>query len=338
METFGICVFAMKIPAMTHPYMVILLMNCVFVVPISVALFKTFCVSERRSVKKVIFLGIAFLLEITGVGVTVAVWIVNKHSTELNDIWYPVVGVLCLSVAWLPEIQSLLLQPRNGTGMGQMSDRHGNLRKNAGDTYETISEERSNELAHISVDVTEESTDEPKIIALEKPTWKLIIYMSGLKIVFTFVFSFLLLWVAIFDSIDAAEVGERFRSGWTDWDDFETYYFIANSCSSLLGYIVGYIACTTCMQKGAYALPLFLATPLATVLYSAYYSCIGILHPGNTGNNCVLDGTTTNIVLLVAAVLCLVLAQFFSFGYLIYKSQPLVKQNEVQVTYNYTVN
>ena len=156
--------------------------------------------------------------------------------------------------------------------------------------------------------------------------------MSFLKIVFTFVFSFILLRFAIFDSsVDAAAVSEHFKSGWYGWEGFEIYYFIANSCSSLLGYVIGFIACTTCMQKGAYAMPLFLATPLVAVLYSAYESCVGILHPGDSGDMCALDGVT-NILLLVGACLCLVFAQFFSFGYLIIKSQPLVKQSEAQVS------
>ena len=284
-ETFGTCIFVMKIPSLTHPYMVILLSNCVFIVPMGVALYKAMF-RATQSTKKYnirLFLGTSFLLELTGIGLTVTLWIWSKHSTDLENIWYPIVGTLCLSIAWVPEIQSFLLQH-----------------------------------------ATEEE-------ARYTPTWKMVIYMSFIKIVLTFVFSFTLLRFAIFDSsVDATTVIEHFKSGWYGWEGFETYYFIANSCSSLLGYVIGFIACTTCMQKGAYATPLFLATPLAAVLYSANGSCVRILHPGDTSNMCLLEGRM-DVWLLVEACSCLVFAQFFSFGYLIIISRPLIKQDEAQV-------
>ena len=323
----------MKIPSMTHPYMVILLANCVFIVPVGVALYKAMFGTATQSRKKSMFFGIALVLELTGIGLTVTLWIVSKHSTDLENIWYPVVGILCLSIAWVPEIQSFLLQP-SITSANKKDQNHGvpgHSYSNTQSLHRGVSVDGTRELDNFSVDMTDSVTDEPKIIALEKPTWKMVIYMSFLKIVFTFVFSFILLRFAIFDSsVDATAVSEHFKSGWYGWEGFEIYYFIANSCSSLLGYVIGFIACTTCMQKGAYAMPLFLATPLAAVLYSAYESCVGILHPGDSGDMCALDGTT-NILLLVGACLCLVFAQFFSFGYLIIKSRPLIKQDEAQV-------
>ena len=317
-ETFGTCIFVMKIPSLTQPYMVILLSNCVFIVPVGVALYKAMFKTSTQStnesdnttqstnesnnttqstnesnsttkstkksyITRPIFFGISFLLELTGIGLTVTLWIWSKHSTDLENIWYPIVGTLCLSIAWVPEIQSFLLQH-----------------------------------------ATEEE-------ARYTPTWKMVIYMSFIKIVLTFVFSFTLLRFAIFDSsVDATAVIEHFKSGWYGWEGFETYYFIANGCSSLLGYVIGFIACTTCMQKGAYAMPLFLATPLAAVLFSAYESCVRILHPGDTSNMCLLEGRT-DVWLLVGACSCLVFAQFFSFGYLIIISRPLIKQDEAQV-------
>ena len=320
-ETFGTCIFVMKIPSMTHPYMVILLANCVFIVPVGVALYKAMFGTATESRKKSIFFGIARLvLELTGIGLTVTLWIVSKHSTDLEKIWYPVVGILCLSIAWVPEIQSFLLQTSITCA-------------NNNDQNHDVPVDRTHELGNTTVDITDNVTDEQKIIALEKPTWKMVIYMSFLKIVFTFVFSFILLRFAIFDSsVDATAVSEHFKSGWYGWEGFEIYYFIANGCSSLLGYVIGFIACTTCTQKGAYAIPLFLATPLVAVLYSAYESCVWILHHGDTGDICLLEGKM-NVLLLVGACSCLVFAQFFSFGYLIIKSRPLVKQDEAQVSF-----
>ena len=655
-ETFGTCIFVMKIPSITHPYMVILLTNCVFIMPAGVALYNAIFRRSNQStqsvspIKKSVFFGIAFFLELTGIGLTVTLWTVTKHSTALENIWYPVAGIVCLSIAWVPEIQSFLLKEnhadktyaanesnsvnngdQNQEDVGQSSavNRHsqqelsdggnrehdatngdqnqedvgqssavnqnsqqelsdggnrehdatngdqnqedvgqssavnqnsqqelsdggnrehdatngdqnqedvgqssavnqnsqqklsdgGNREHdatNGGQTQEDVGQssavnqnsqqklsdggnreqdatngdqnqkdvgqssavnqnsqqelsdggnrehdatngdqnqedvgqssavnqnsqqelsdggnrehdatngdqnqedvgqssavnqnsqqelsdggnrehdatngdqnqedvgqssavnqnsqqelsdggnrehdatngdqnqedvgqssavnqnsqqERSDrgnrEYVVVSLE-NQRETSENGNCALQKPTWKMVIYMSFLKIVFTFVFSFILLRFAIFDSsVDATAVSEHFKSGWYGWEGFEIYYFIANGCSSLLGYVIGFIACTTCMQKGAYAMPLFLATPLAAVLYSAYESCVWILHHGDTGDMCLLEGKM-NMLLLVGACSCLVFAQYFSFGYFIIKSRPLVKQDEAQVSF-----
>ena len=309
---------------MTKPYSVILLMNCVFLIPIGVAFFKAL---KRRTSKvdpiivaailnprhdrtgsrhgpgtkskeKVLF-GLAFLLELAGSGLTGYLWSqTKKPSIELEEIWYPIVGVLCLSIAWLPEIQSYLLK---------------------------------------TVDQTEAIAEGPQVIVQDKPTWKMVIFLSLCKIIFTFVFSFVLLRFSIF-STEASDVAAHFRMGWSNLGDEVTYYFIANCCSSLLGYIVGFIACTTCMQKGSYVLPLFLATPLAAALLAVKNSCTAIVFVGieagdsEISNQCDLSGTL-DIILFCAAVSCLVLAQFLSFGILIINSPLVVKQSETQVCF-----
>ena len=485
-ETFGTCIFVMKIPSMTHPYMVILLTNCVFIMPAGVALYNAIFRRSNQSTqsvsprKKSVFFGIAFFLELTGIGLTVTLWTVTKHSTALENIWYPVAGIVCLSIAWVPEIQSFLLKEnhadktdaanesnsvnngdQNQENVGQSSAVNQNSQQersdrgnrehdatNGGQNQEDVGQssavnqnsqqERSDrgnrehdatnggqnqedvgqssavnqnsqqklsdggnrEHDATNGDQTQEDVGQSSAVnqnsqqklsdggnrehdatnggqnqedvgqssavnqnsqqersdrgnrehvvdslenqretsengncALQKPTWKMVIYMSFLKIVFTFVFSFILLRFAIFDSsVDATAVSEHFKSGWYGWEGFEIYYFIVNGCSSLLGYVIGFIACTTCMQKGAYAMPLFLATPLAAVLYSAYESCVWILHHGDTGDMCLLEGKM-NMLLLVGACSCLVFAQYFSFGYFIIKSRPLVKQDEAQVSF-----
>ena len=350
LETGGTCIFVMKIPAMTQPYIVILLMSCVFLVPIGVSLFKALFISERQSTKKRIFFLIAFLFELIGVCLTGFLWS-KKNSTDLKDIWYPLAGVLCLSVAWLPELQSLLLQTkaahvnekvvRNVAQSYSYTGSDGTTQKTMSDGTipQTISEDRELDLSHMSIEVpsvSESGEEEPKIIAPEKPTWKMVIYLSAMKIIFTFAFSFLLLRFSIFGT-NATEFTQHFKMGWQDWDENGIYYFVANCCSSVLGYVIGFIACTTCMQRGSYVLPLFLATPLAAVLFSVKSSCIGILIDAETNSKCDLS-ETLNVVLFCGAVASLVIAYSFSFGYLIFTSQSLVRQNEVQVCFCFLIH
>ena len=342
------CIFVMKIPAVTKPYNVILLMNCVFLIPIGVAFFKALFYSEKtfglafllelaetgltgylwnQTKKPSIDLeeiwypkifGLAFLLELAGTGLTGYLWSqTKKPSIDSKEIWYPIVGVLCLSIAWLPEIQSYLLK-----------------------TNETKANKNTIPKRDftITVDQTEAITEEPQVIVQDKPTWKMVIFLSLCRIIFTFVFSFVLLSFSIF-SAEASDVAANFRMAWSNLGGDVTYYFIANCSSSLLGYIVGFIACTTCMQKGSYVFPLFLATPLAAVLLAMKASCHKIVFAGveagdsEISNQCGLT-ETLDIILFCVAVTCLVLAHFLSFGILIINSPLLVKQSETQVTFS----
>ena len=324
------CIFAMKIPAMTKPYNVILLMNCVFLLPITIALIKALSYSERRSAKKIILFGLAFVLELAGCGLTGYMW----SSIDLVDIWYPLCGVICLSVAWLPEIQSYLLKTNERDESEQPRRRRHRQYSYSAETNEAIERQQQTELADMSltVDHREEVVEKPQIIAQNKPTWKMVIFMSFWKIIFTFVFSLVLLRYSIFSASESSwDIASHFRTGWSDWGGETTYFFIANCCSSLLGYTVGFIACTTCMQRGSYVLPLFLATPLAAVLLAVKKSCTALVFADVTDTECDLF-ETLDVVLFCVAVACLVLAHFLSFGILIVTRPLLVKQSETQVT------
>ena len=336
------CIFVMKIPAMTKPYSVILLMNCVFLIPIGVAFFKAL---KQRLSKKIILFGLAFLLEVAGTGLTGYLWSqTKKPSIDLEEIWYPIVGVICLSIAWLPEIQPYLLKTNENNEKENTRPKRRRNYSYSSETTEAIRQQQESELADLSrdfsmtVDQSEAITKEPQVIVQDKPTWKMVIFLSFCKIEFTFVFSFFLLRFSIF-STEVSDVAAHFRIGWSDWSGDAIYYFIANCCSSLLGYIVGFIACTTCMQKGSYVLPLFLATPLAAVLLAVKNSCTAIVFAGveagdsEISNQCDLSGTV-DMILFCVAVACLVLAHFLSFGILIINSPLLVKQSETQVRFS----
>ena len=325
----------MKIPAMTEPYNVILLMNCVFLIPICVAFFKAIIYSGRRSTKKVILFLLAFLLEIVGAGLTCYMCIA-KGSIESKDIWYPICGVICLSIAWLPEVQSYLLKTNRNSDKEHTKPKRHRSYSYSSETNEAFQRQQESELADMSltVDPKEEIIEKPQVIVQDKPTWKMVIFMSFWKILFTFVFSFVLLRVAIFSADNSSDIAGHFRIGWSSWSGDTIYYFIANCCSSLVGYIVGFIACTTCMQKGSYVLPLFLATPLAAVLLAVKQSCTVIIFDTDEIsklNPCDLS-EALDITLLCVAAACLVLAHFLSFGILIITSPLLVKQSETQVT------
>jgi hypothetical protein len=56
---------------------------------------------------------------------------------------------------------------------------------------------------------------------------------------------------------------------------------IINACFVILGYYIGYIACTTHSQKLGFSIPLLLATPVSVGILAVQESCrFDLLLPG----------------------------------------------------------
>ena len=281
----------MKVPSMTQPRNMILLMNSVMMIPIFFALCKslrqTFRTGEQR--KKMLLLGAALLVELAGICLTTYIW--ENSSTSLYDILHIVGGVICLSGAWLPELVKKLLKTAAEKNAEYKHSKNGNK-------------------AHDVVPV-------------------MVTFMSFCKIIFSFSFSFFLLSYSVFRT-DAADVTNHFRIGLHGWQGKGLYYFISNCCSGLLGYVASFIACTTCTKEGSYVLPLFLATPLAGVLLAVKTPCNWI-SIGEMSNNTCDSYKTPDIFLFSTAVACFALANLISFGFRIIENQTIVKQKESQV-------
>ncbi|XP_052268476.1 chitin synthase chs-2-like [Dreissena polymorpha] len=101
----------------------------------------------------------------------------------------------------------------------------------------------------------------------------------------------------------------------TDW-----LMFAGNIGGSFFGYFTAYIACTTCMQRFGFTVPLTLfSTPLSYV--TLYVMCKKDVLGEST---CSMYGNTHSVIALVL----LVAAQTISTGYLLFRSQFLVMLKE----------
>ena len=107
-------------------------------------------------------------------------------------------------------------------------------------------------------------------------------------------------------------------------------YFMVQIFTSFIGYMWGKLACAMCMQRLAFALPMFFATPISVAL---------ALIPGE---NVILpfhsDDSTEGIIYVVVIGGLLLAAQLLSVGYYIFKEQGFIMAKESSLFWMPTYN
>ncbi|XP_068739017.1 uncharacterized protein [Montipora capricornis] len=93
-------------------------------------------------------------------------------------------------------------------------------------------------------------------------------------------------------------------------------FFILHVVASFFGYHLGWLSCSLCMQRIAYALPLTLATPIAVLI---------VLVPGFCESNIiVLPCKSDDLNFILSAGSLLWLSQFFATTYYVWKNKGLI--------------
>ena len=93
-------------------------------------------------------------------------------------------------------------------------------------------------------------------------------------------------------------------------------FFILHVVASFFGYHLGWLSCSLCMQRIAYALPLTLATPIAVLI---------VLVPGFCESNIiVLPCKSYDLNFILPAGSLLWLSQFFATTYYVWKNKGLI--------------
>ncbi|XP_068739006.1 uncharacterized protein [Montipora capricornis] len=93
-------------------------------------------------------------------------------------------------------------------------------------------------------------------------------------------------------------------------------FFILHVAASFFGYHLGWLSCSLCMQRIAYALPLTLATPIAVLI---------VLVPGFCESNIiVLPCKSDDLNFILPAGSLLWLSQFFATTYYVWKNRGLI--------------
>ncbi|XP_053386950.1 uncharacterized protein LOC123542823 [Mercenaria mercenaria] len=334
-ESFGLCLFIFIIPGLSKTHHVILLMNCVFILPL---LDNIRCLIVNRKqqsnnqsprnrngmkeyVEYVMYAG-ALISEIVGIVFTFI--LLFKHIPK-SKMWIAPIGVICLSIAWIPSLQKYMVERINPISNESPYSPNGDVEPGPSTSQPGIQNENETSSNHIR-----------PLDKVESTAWKMTALMSFVKLLSTFGFSMLIYFnnsLSQFpDGPDKADIN-RYIDGWRtiqDWSQAQIYYFSAHITSGFIGYIVGYIACTTCSQQIGFSFPLAAATPLSVILLAVRKSCDVIVLLPDTEEK--LDCTINDDRgIIIIATIGLVLAQVLSTWWILYRSQLIVMLREYQL-------
>lgn len=107
-------------------------------------------------------------------------------------------------------------------------------------------------------------------------------------------------------------------------------YFMVQIFTSFIGYMLGILACSMCMQFLAFAFPMTLATPITVVLAVIDHNVHDdVLHFPNSD---------AKEILLYVIGACFLFAQFLSVGYYLFKGQDFIMAKESSLFWMPTYN
>ena len=107
-------------------------------------------------------------------------------------------------------------------------------------------------------------------------------------------------------------------------------YFMVQIFTSFVGYMLGILACSMCMQFLAFAFPMALATPITVLLAVINHDAKDdVLHFRNSDES---------EILLYVIGICFLSAQFLSVGYYLFKGQDFIMAKESSLFWMPTYN
>lgn len=340
LESFGLCLFALKILKIEESAAVALLMDCVFLGHICVTVIG-YCQStnEVDTIRKVSF-GISAVTVVGGFGLTVFVIYsklnVSNSAISTSDLWHVFVAIACLSISWLPWLhkKTILVIQRDVRPEAEVVDISQNTPSQNTENMSSVVPGVSSIANSHSSDNDDDADD--YIDSSEKYTHKLMIISSFTKIVSIVISSFILQ-----DVIDGStsQTINQISDGWGLNLQMETnpgrqtYYFIFNISTSFLGYLIGLYALQTQMSVGSFAIPLLLTTPLTFLMLCVPDVCQSIffVNAATPYSKTICLNTFSDLEFLLPALVLLWIAQVLSTGIYAIRTSTFVLQKELMV-------
>ena len=216
-------------------------------------------------------------------------------------VWIIPVALVFISIAWCPKMFKFLIEPATRQQHQPRLD----------GTMPTATEE----LNGASVNsLPKGTTIVDAVVSVKSARGKAAIITSLLKLVMIPFVAALFCW--IYKRADLTKLSTGFDDFTTDHYAFP--HFMAQIFTSFIGYLFGILACSMCMQRLAFALPILLATPVSIVI--ALIPDKNIVLPFEYGR---LDDP-----FVYAIGIPLLLAQFLSGSYYVFKEQGFIMATE----------
>ena len=217
-------------------------------------------------------------------------------------VWVIPLALVFISIAWCPTIFKLIIEAEESVVMA-------NTVELGGPVADTMTRER----------VSKASSARGKA-AIITSLWKLILipFMAAFS---CFIYR---------HEYTIAEL-TALRKGFDDFNfNHKAFpHFMAQIFTSFTGYVLGILAGSMCMQKLAFAIPMFLATPVSVVL---------ALIPNESAILPFYSGEEYKHYLVYVAAALLLLAQFIAVGYYLFKKQCFIMAKESSLFWMPTYN
>lgn len=272
---------------------------------------------------------ISMMLAFAGVGLVIYIYV--KKSNE--DAW-SLVGVVIVFLSMFPYLNKkiygltrtpvLTVDQQIPTGSINRSSSSGHFSQgpSSGSDYNSFNSMSSG----ISIASTNTEPDPINNITSDNAVvWKILLISSLFKIVFIFAISSLL--------VQFGMGNMSFIDAWNFHFDWKTnglfWFFIVHITTSVLAYVTAVFACHTCMDRGAFVIPLIFSSPVSCILLVVSISCNYIRNA--------LDGTSdycessSYIWFSVGAMTFTTLSICLVYGRLFWNVKRLVLLKEIQV-------
>lgn len=272
---------------------------------------------------------ISMMLAFAGVGLVIYIYV--KKSNE--DAW-SLVGVVIVFLSMFPylnkKIYGLTRTPVSTvdqqipTGSINRSNSSGHFSQgpSSGSDYNSFNSMSS------GISIASKTTEPDPINNITSDNavvWKTLLISSLFKIMFIFGISSLLVQYGMgnMSFIDAWNFHLKWNTDGLFWS------FIVHITTSVLAYVTAVFACHTCMDRGAFVIPLIFSSPVSCVLFVVSISCNYIRD--------VLDGTSdycessSYIGFSVGAMAFTILSICLVYGRLFWSVKRLVLLKEIQV-------
>nr|XP_022306572.1 uncharacterized protein LOC111112966 isoform X3 [Crassostrea virginica] len=325
LESAGLCILVFKTLASGSAASGVSAMQIGFVLPILYHLKKGN--RDIRCFRPAVFFSL--LCALGGTGVVIYIYV--KNSAEV----WSLVGIVLVFIAWLPSFHKKMFSPVKSTDIEpkQRVPRGSINRSNTSRSYlhgQSLSSEYSSfksTYRSIISDIPSPKPDPISEVPCDKTTaWKVLLISSFTKIIFIFGVSSLLPLFLMRDM----KFKDIWDKGW-DWGiDNMFVLFIVHTSSGIVAYVTGVFACHTCMDRGAFVVPLILSSPLSVVLLVVSSSCDWFKNYSEVSVDFCVSGSSS-LVLSIVAMLCTSIALILVFGRVLWNVNKLVLQKETQL-------
>lgn len=235
----------------------------------------------------------------------------DKKSSEIV-VWAIPLALLSISFAWCPKIFKIAIEPPED----QPPPGHN----------QSINESVQVELSGVSVTLPQGQTILGVATSSKSARGKAAIITSLWKLLLIpFVAA---LFCHVYKTADLGQLLYGFSEFNVKHSAFP--YFMVQIFTSFVGYMLGILACSMCMQFLAFAFPMTLATPVTVALV--------LINDGVQGDVLHFSNGNEKEVLLYVIGACFLFAQFLSVGYYLFKGQDFIMAKESSLFWMPTYN